>query len=456
MTVFLTADLGFGDAGKGSIVDYLARRERAGTVVRYNGGAQAAHNVVTADGRHHTFAQFGAGSFAGAATHLSRFMIVNPFSLVREGQQLQELGEKDIFARLTIDERALVTTPYHQAMNRLREISRGSGRHGSCGMGVGETRADFLRFGDEVLLAGDLTSPRRTSEKLRWLRQIKLDQLAEFREQLPDNLEARTELAVFEDESLIDEVVEVYEEIVQLLRIVPADYLIGVLQQDGAVIFEGAQGVLLDQWFGFHPYTTWSDVTFANAQTLLDEANYSGEVTRMGIVRGYMTRHGAGPFVTEDSVLSKLLPEPHNGTGRWQEAFRVGHFDLVAARYAVDVLGGVDELAVTCLDRLEAAADRPKVCVSYGRFDSPGVYENNRLLAGAKADRPWQERLTQFVEQVRPDYDSGPVDGFVAYLEARLEVPVTITSYGPTAADKCERPTSVPTAWVSERVPLDQ
>src|SRR5579864_7866772 len=90
--VFLVQGLGYGDEGKGSIVDYLVRQEKAPLVVRFNGGAQAAHNVVTDDGRHHTFTQFGSGTFAGARTFLSRFMIVNPFTLLTEAKALEQKG----------------------------------------------------------------------------------------------------------------------------------------------------------------------------------------------------------------------------------------------------------------------------------------------------------------------------------------------------------------------------
>lgn len=101
-------------------------------------------------------------------------------------------------------------------------------------------------------------------------------------------------------------------------------------------MFEGAQGVLLDEWHGFHPYTTWSTTTFGNAETLLAEAAMTA--TRLGVVRCYLTRHGPGPLVTEDPTLE--LPDPHNGRNEWQGAFRVGHFDAVALRYAIEVAGG--------------------------------------------------------------------------------------------------------------------
>src|SRR5215213_2367436 len=106
----LTVDLGFGDAGKGSIVDFLTRAHNAHTVVRYNGGAQAAHRVVTPgpNPREHVFAQFGSGTLAGAATHLSRFMLLDPLAMIAEAQHLQSLNVTDAFEHTTIDERALV------------------------------------------------------------------------------------------------------------------------------------------------------------------------------------------------------------------------------------------------------------------------------------------------------------------------------------------------------------
>src|SRR5215831_1774195 len=144
----IVVDLGYGDAGKGGIVDWLchrAARVAAGgpvhTVVRFNGGAQAAHNVVTPDGRHHTFAQFGSGTFTpGVRTHLSRFMLVDPLALAAEAGHLASAGIPDPLGGLTVDRAALLTTPYHRAANRAREVARvAAARHGSCGMGIGET-----------------------------------------------------------------------------------------------------------------------------------------------------------------------------------------------------------------------------------------------------------------------------------------------------------------------------
>ena len=121
MTVYIVTGLGYGDEGKGSTVDFLARRGDATLVVRHNGGPQAGHNVVTSDGKHHTFSQFGAGTLAGAETYLSEFMLINPGNMLREADHLVELGVSNPFDTMHVDLNARIVTPFHVALNRLRE-----------------------------------------------------------------------------------------------------------------------------------------------------------------------------------------------------------------------------------------------------------------------------------------------------------------------------------------------
>src|SRR5690348_3101760 len=105
----LVVDLAFGDCGKGTIVDYLVRRDEAKLVVRFNGGPQAGHNVVTSDGRHHTFSQFGSGTFVpGVRTLLSRFVLIEPYAMLNEASHLAELAVTDALDRLMIDARCPV------------------------------------------------------------------------------------------------------------------------------------------------------------------------------------------------------------------------------------------------------------------------------------------------------------------------------------------------------------
>ncbi|GAA2577103.1 adenylosuccinate synthetase [Actinomadura fulvescens] len=415
----IVADLGFGDAGKGTVVDWFCSRgpEPVDAVVRFNGGAQAAHNVVAPDGRHHTFAQFGSGTFTpGVATHLSRFMLVDPLALASEADHLRTLGTPDPLARLTVDRDALLTTPYHRAANQAREAARGQARHGSCGMGIGETASYALAHGDAPR-AGDCLSPGRLRYRLAALR----DWYLETFPQGSDGSGGRV--------PSVEECLAVFLAFGERVRIVGGEHL-RTLLRTGNVVFEGAQGVLLDEWHGFHPYTTWSTTTFANAETLLAEAGATG--TRLGVLRTYATRHGPGPFVTEDPALTTDLPDRHNGPGRWQGAFRVGHLDAVTLRYALDVVGGVDGLALTHLDLPRERADL-LVCRAY----EIGGRRVERLPAGPPGDLVRQAALTRRLLTARPVYEPlGDAVAAIAKVEEISGAPVRLRSYGPAAIHK--------------------
>lgn len=435
---FLTVDLGFGDAGKGSIVDFLTRYYEAHTVIRYNGGAQAGHRVVVVadDGvtlQEHVFAQFGAGTLAGAATHLSRFMLLDPLAMMTEAAHLQTLGIVDPFQRTTIDEAAIVITPFQRAVNRLCELARGANRHGSCGMGIGETVADHLAYGDRVVMAGDLCHRDRLYHKLAFVRRVNLAKIQPYQDQLAMCAQATVELELLRDPTWDEWLLDAYAAFVAQAQIVAGDYLPGLLAQLGTVVFEGAQGVLLDEWQGFHPHTTWSTTTLANAAQLLAEANYQGQVTRIGITRAYATRHGAGPFASEDAILTAALPDACNNSGAWQQGFRVGWLDLVMLRYALAVAGPLDYLAVTCLDRL-AGVDELKLCTHYQmaaeRCDA-------LLLSPIPQDLDYQAQLTQQLRHAQPQLVTVPDSTtLIDYLATALGVPVRLRSDGPTAAAK--------------------
>jgi len=437
--VVIVADLGFGDAGKGSIVDYLARQNRQTTVVRYNGGPQAAHNVVTPEGKHHTFAHVGSGAFSGAKTHLSRFMLVNPFNLDLEIEHLEALGLSGIWEGISIDREAVVITPWHVAANRLRELSRGGGRHGSCGQGIGETQSD-LQYHSLALRISDFASEAEVKNKLSEIRSFKLEQSEEYIDSLPQTGQANQELEILRSNDLIETCVDFYRWFAKRVRIVDGSHLGDLLVND-QVIFEGAQGVLLDEWFGFHPYTTWSTTTFENAETLLSEQGFTGEVEKLGLLRSYGVRHGPGPFPTEDPALAEQVPDYHNGMNQWQRHFRVGYLDLVLARYALDICHSADNLAITNLDRLSVNPVWP-VAVDYL---SPSDFLNRedgtaRIRLGRKDNLDYQADLTEMLETVEPVYRtidvSTGLNEYLNLIEERLAVPVSLLSFGPTAQDK--------------------
>jgi adenylosuccinate synthase len=443
----LTADLGYGDAGKGSIVDYLTRETQAHTIVRYNGGAQAAHNVITPDGRHHTFAQFGSGSFLpGTRTHLSRFMLLHPLAMLAEERHLQTLGVAQPFERVSIERDALVISPYQQTANRVKELARGSARHGSCGMGVGETMADSLEQASEALHAGDLLDRPVLRRKLRQIRDLKIAQLEAVFKTLPADQAADERQLLFDPDNA-ERIATLFEVFARQVKLVGPEYLGNLLRQPGCTIFEGAQGVLLDEWHGFYPYNTWSTLTWKNAQILLDEADFSNQVYRLGILRGYMTRHGAGPFVTEDPALSAAVQDHHNINNPWQQNFRVGYLDLLAYRYALQGIGNVDGLAITNLDRMQ---DLPqwKICQQYSfpqssqELDAHFVVDNGQAVSIRAnpnfSNLAWQEKLTQQLFNAQPDYFCMPknLDQYLSRITQELGLPLAITSFGPRAQDK--------------------
>ncbi|GIG88232.1 adenylosuccinate synthetase [Plantactinospora endophytica] len=438
----VVVDLGYGDAGKGTTVEWLCTRAPVTAVIRFNGGAQAAHNVLTPDGRHHTFAQFGSGTLRGVPTHLSRFVAVDPLALAAEATQLARLGVPDPFGLLTVDGDALLTTPWHRAANQLRELRRGADRHGSCGVGVGETMRYAERHPDAPRVA-DVRDPVRLRHRLTSLRDRLTDELGPLDAQPPDaapgnvpSLDAAPatvprpapaplDAPGFEVPS-VDDVVAAFRAFGEAVAVVDGAAARRRLLRAGPCVFEGAQGVLLDEWRGWHPYTTWSTTTFDNAATLLAEADESA--LRLGVVRTYTTRHGAGPFVTEDPALR--LPEPHNGTGRWQGPFRVGHFDAVAHRYAVGVCGGVDALAVTHVDAPEREPAL-RVCTGY-EVDRAPVF---RLVPGPARDLARQAELTALLYRARPAVLFRP-DDWPTTIGGLLDVPVLMTSHGPRVTDK--------------------
>lgn len=423
----IVTDLGFGDAGKGTTVDALARRcSSPPLVVRHNGGAQAGHNVVTPDGRQHVFSQFGAATFVpGSRTLLSKHFVLHPGGLMAENAHLESLGVNDALDRLRIDARALVITPYHQAMNRLREAARGAAQHGTCGLGVGETVADSLEDGDHIVRATDLCNTKGLYWKLHYARERKLAQIEPLLHLIDP---ANKDLAFLRDPNTVERTALAFQEIGKNLLTFSPSGVNDLVRHREHVIFEGAQGVLLDEWHGFHPHTTWSTTTTANADAMISESGRTGPVRRLGVVRAYATRHGQGPFPTENAALTEQLREAHNTDSGWQGRFRCGWFDVPLTRYALACSPGIDSLAVTCLDRLKDVPEW-EICTAY---------DQKIDLRSKPGDLQHQEKLTHALAGVTPLLCPVPDDlnKYVHMLSNLLDLPVTMTSVGPTAEDK--------------------
>jgi len=438
MPVVVTG-LGFGDEGKGSIVDFLARRcDSLSLVVRYSGGAQAAHTVVCPDGREHTFSQFGSGTFfPGSETFLSRHMLVNPVALLSEERHLQSVGVTDAFDRLYIDARALVTNPFQVSANRLRELARDKKRHGSCGMGIGETKQDHSDHPETTIIVDTLKDPGLVRAKLELSRQLKLDEFEKVVWDLPRTEAVAREWHLLRDKGSVDACVKRFQEVYSRAQIVGDTFLPEHLhRKDHFIIFEGSQGVLLDHAYGLFPHVTRGDTTLKNALDLLNGT----EPFTIGVLRAYSTRHGAGPFPTEDTTWN--LPEPHNGTNAWQQGFRAGPLDILLARYAIQAIGGVDAIALNHLDHLGPSGAPYRLCREY---DSPVLHTRfspthgpiTQLLPRFSYDLEARKRFTSAVEQVRPLYTSfSNEDSFKAQIREDLGHSAILEGRGPTANDK--------------------
>lgn len=340
---------GHGDEGKGLVTDILAASSSGSVVVRSNGGAQAGHTVVAANGARHVFHHIGSGALAGAPTHLGARFVAHPMLLLDEWQALRDLGAS---VEISSDPRAIVTTPFDMMVNQALETARGAARHGSCGLGFGETIERNL--GPEFSLrTGDLHR-RDLAARLRGI----------WRDWLPRRL-ARLGMAALPDvmtqdldsECIIERFIADCCAYLDRVALWPDSRI----AEKGAVVFEGAQGLMLDQEYGAFPHVTRSNTGLRNMLSIAEEAGIT-EIDAVYVTRCYATRHGAGPLAHEtDSLDGIVVDDPTNAPNDWQGTLRFAPLDSDILRAAIDhdlrlagsgptVNAGV---AVTCLDQAE-------------------------------------------------------------------------------------------------------
>jgi len=416
----ITVGLGFGDEGKGATVDYLTRLYDADLIVRYCGGSQAGHNVQLPDGRRHTFSQIGAGTLARVSnpprTYLGSNVVIDPPALLRETQHLSDLGVENPTDLFTVHPRCLVTTIWHRTLNQLRELSRDQDRHGSCGQGIGETRSYWLKHGEDALFAADLWAMDVLRAKLELLRQRTLLELQDFIHCIGDHHLQEFDLWDLNTEAVAQHLSKVAETGVEVSSRIP--------EYDTA-IFEGAQGVLLDEYRGFHPHTTWSTVTPHHAWEMVRQMEVD-TVAVLGITRAYTTRHGEGPLPTWSPELTTRLQDPGNTWNRWQGSFRCGWLDLPLFRYAAAVAGPLDGIVVNHLDQITGT--ECWVCEAY---------KGESLSVALAPNLSGQSRLTEQLRQVKPLLTPATPDEVIQQLSEIA--PVVITGHGPTHEERSSR-----------------
>jgi adenylosuccinate synthase len=312
---FAVIGAGFGDEGKGHLTDYLATKDPARTiVVRANGGAQAGHRVVAA-GDEHVFSHWGSGSLAGAATYLSRHFIVNP-----ELFAMERKFDTEIF----VDSHAFMTTPYDVLLNHMIEHQL---RHGSCGSGVWET---VVRCQEPEFRTWGLMGPLTLHDRLDHIRKnYVLPRAFKAAGAIPTEAEYETLMSDVVLDNFMDSVQD-FQNSVMFIGGARA-----LLQGYSTVIFEGAQGLLLDQDHEFQPHVTASSTGLDNIEEVCMEAGISS-VEAIYVLRSYMTRHGNGPFPTEDrDMVMALRGDVNNPPNRWQGAMRYGKLDIPLIRDAI-------------------------------------------------------------------------------------------------------------------------
>lgn len=326
MKAIVVIGANYGDEGKGLTIDYLARQQVAKgfapLIVRFNGGAQAGHTVVTDDGQSHIFHHVGAGQFnAGARTYLSSPFIVNPYALRKELVMFKEPP------LLYVHPNCQVTTIFDMAINSIAELSRGAQRHGSCGMGVNETvtrtAGGFpLRVSNVAKLTVDALALVLRDIVEKWVPQ-RLEALGLSKDDLDQHELYATVLSA--STSFIRQA-EYLKELIEPLTILDKpllDGLIASIQPGQEVLFEGAQGLALDEFLGTFPYVTRSVCGLPSALAVGAFELGVTEFEPLYITRAYLTRHGAGPLPLEGELITnKPLHDTTNIENMWQGALR--------------------------------------------------------------------------------------------------------------------------------------
>lgn len=344
----------FGDEGKGLITDFYASKGGAKTlVVRHNSSAQAGHSVTMKDGRRHVFGHIGAGSFSGAATYLSKFYVCSPMLFAKEYRVLEKICQ---IPTVYVDQRCQVTTPYDLIINQIIEEHRGTQRHGSCGVGFGETIERNL-CPDYALTVGDINNLPFFLKRLMAIRHEWLPRrlVALGVKRLGDEWIQRIEAdRLIED--YIDAVGYMLRRVHQVKGL-PVDRF-------NRLVFEGAQGLMLDQDHAYFPHVTRSTTGASNACAVLQEAGLN-EARVTYVTRSYLTRHGAGPLPHE--LPHKPYPgiiDLTNVKNTYQEHLRFAWLDVDALMHTIaadkerlpDGMQAEFGLAVSCVDQINGQA----------------------------------------------------------------------------------------------------
>lgn len=362
----------YGDEGKGAMVDYLASQVSGEkVVVRFNGGAQAGHTVVTPDGYRHVFSHFGSGTLTGASTYLAKHFVCNPILFWKEFRILHTASVEPVVA---VDPRCFVTTPFDMLINQIVEDARGDKRHGSVGVGFGETieRCQYPAF---RLIRSDLTNRDTISERLRLIRDKWLPTRCQ---QLNVSPLEKNDRRLNDD--LIGRIAEEFLMFAEATAVAGAEFL-----ERKTVIFEGAQGLCLDMRHGQFPHVTRSSTGLANVVPIVKSLSLNIETIYM--TRPYLTRHGAGSvprqYVPDPPIFDETnTPHPYQGELRFGR-LHIGELRQRIERDAALLSGCRMSVGLSCVDHVDAVALRPIVGDLKPATQSNGPTRNHISKASA-------------------------------------------------------------------------
>lgn len=407
--------LQWGDEGKGKIVDLMAAE--ADLVVRFQGGSNAGHTVVK-DGAQYILHLIPSGILHGdCVCVLGNGLVIDPVQFAAEIDELAGQGIS-VDGRLLVSTRAQVVMPYHKQLDAAAEEARGEASIGTTLRGIGPCYTDKVsRIGVRV---GDLVNPKA-------FRRVLENSLPYVNRVLHGGY-GRPELTA-------DEVIEEYAPLAERLKPFAREVtrqLIREIDAGKRVLFEGAQGALLDVDFGTYPYVTSSN-TSAAAASIGTGVPPSRIRSVLGVMKAYTTRVGAGPFPTEltdetGEALRKDGKEFGATTGRPR---RCGWFDAVITRHSA-MISGVTSVAITKLDVLDKQ-ETLRVCTGY-RLDGEELDEVPADIESLEACEPIYQEFPGWLEETSQvtDFEDLPekAKAYVNALSDLVQVPVEIISVG--------------------------
>ncbi len=410
----------WGDEGKGKIVDWLS--ERADVVVRFQGGHNAGHTLVIGNVEHKMSLLPSGVVRPGKLSIIGNGVVVDPWALLDEIDAMRAKGFEITPQSLKLADNAALILPSHGALDRAREARRGAGRIGTTGRGIGPAYED--KVGRRAVRVCDLADPTALEERL--------DQLLLHHNALLRGLD-KPEI---DREALVASLKAVAPRLLPFAA--PVWRVLDEARRRGRrILFEGAQGALLDVDHGTYPYVTSSN-TLAG-QAAAGSGIAPGAVGYvLGITKAYTTRVGSGPFPTElEDEIGRTLGERGREygvvTGRPR---RCGWFDAVAVRQAVR-FGGIDGIALTKLDVLDGLAEI-KFCTAYRR----GGARYDHLPAGASAQaeiEPVYETAEGWQESTRGARSWAQLPAtaikYIRRLEELIGAPVALLSTSPDRDD---------------------